>query len=205
MNSPMKVQVGAPDALWPASFLIEAGRIRDALGSNVSELHHIGSTAITGIFAKPIIDILLVVHNLHLLDDTSTNLSSLGYEAMGEFGIPGRRYFRKDSNDGTRTHQVHSFLRGSPDVERHLAFRDYMNAHPASAQSYSALKKTLAEAHPNSIDAYMDGKDSFIKVHEIRALAWKRRASIGKSSIDLAPCGFEPDHSLSGNVKHRAP
>jgi GrpB-like predicted nucleotidyltransferase (UPF0157 family) len=175
----MKVQVVAPDSMWPASFLVEAERIRDTLGSNVSELHHIGSTAIAGIFAKPIIDMLLVVHNLQLLDDTSTDLTRLGYEAMGEFGIPGRRYFRKNSNDGTRTHQVHSFLRGSPDIERHLAFRDYMNAHPASAQSYSSLKKRLAEAHPNAIDAYVEGKNSFIKEHELKALAWRRLTASG--------------------------
>jgi GrpB-like predicted nucleotidyltransferase (UPF0157 family) len=172
----MKVQVVAPDATWPASFMFEAGRIRDALEGNVTDLHHIGSTAIMGIFANPIIDMLLVVHNLQLLDDSSPALIRLGYEAMGEFGIPGRRYFRRNSSEGTRTHQVHSFLVGSADVERHLAFRDYMNAHASAAQSYSFLKRTLAAAHPNAIDAYMDGKDSFVKEHELKALAWRRHA-----------------------------
>ncbi|HEY6618497.1 MAG TPA: GrpB family protein [Steroidobacteraceae bacterium] len=171
----MRVQVVAPDSTWPASYIGEAMRLRDTLGSNVLEVHHIGSTAILGIFAKPIIDILLVVQDLQLLDDSTPALGKLGYEGLGEFGIPGRRYFRKNSPDGSRTHQIHSFLLGSVDAERHLAFRDYMNAHPAAAQEYSSLKKSLAAAHPDAIDAYMDGKDCFIKAHELKALAWWRK------------------------------
>ena len=173
----MTVQVVAPDPMWPTSFSFEADRIRDALGDNVTNLHHIGSTAITGIFAKPIIDMLLVVHNLQLLDAKSTNLSLLGYEVMGEFGIPGRRYFRRSSSEGIRTHHVHAFQRGSSHIERHLAFRDYMNAHPALAQLYSSLKRSLAEAHPNAMDAYIEGKDAFIKEHELNAVSWKRRTT----------------------------
>ena len=71
-----------------------------------------------------------------------------------------------------RTHQVHVFEFGSPDVTRHLAFRDYMRAHDQEALRYSALKIALARAHPNDIDAYMDGKDALIKDVERKALAW---------------------------------
>ncbi len=62
-------------------------------------------------------------------------MEALAYEVMGEFGIPGRRFFRKE-NAGTRTHHVHIFTARSPKVERHLAFRDYMIAHPEDAQKY---------------------------------------------------------------------
>ena len=100
-------------------------------------------------------------------------MESLGYEAMGEYGIPGRRYFRKDNQEGIRTHNIHAFEAGSAEVERHLAFRDYMIAHPEAAQRYSELKRRLAEEHPQSMDGYIDGKDGFIKEMDRRAARWR--------------------------------
>jgi GrpB-like predicted nucleotidyltransferase (UPF0157 family) len=141
----------------------------------VASLHHIGSTAIPGIFAKPIIDILLEVDDIIRLDVQRAAMEQLGYEAMGEFGIPGRRYFRRDNASDIRTHQVHAFQSGSPEIERHLAFRDYMNAHPEAAQAYSLLKQRLAGEHPDDMEAYMDGKDPFIKEHLAQAIAWQRK------------------------------
>lgn len=176
----MRVRVVSPRPEWPAEFELEAGRIRSALEGGEFLIHHIGSTAIHGIFAKPIIDILLVVQDgLSSLDSRVSAMPSLGYEAMGEFGIVGRRYFRKNSRSGVRTHQVHAFEQGSADVERHLAFRDYMNAHPEAAQAYSSLKQRLAHEFPNDIEAYMDGKDAFIKQHERLALSWQSSGSRG--------------------------
>jgi GrpB-like predicted nucleotidyltransferase (UPF0157 family) len=92
---------------------------------------------------------------------------------MGEFGIPGRRYFRKSDAAGIRTHHVHTFQVGSPEIERHLVFRDYMIAHPDDAQNYSELKHLLAKQYPNDIDGYMDGKDEFIKEMDRKAAAWR--------------------------------
>lgn len=170
----MKVHVVPYDPSWSAGFTAEAECIRSTLGALAVAVHHIGSTAIPGIFAKPVIDILLEVYDLQALDAQSSALAALGYEAKGEFGIPGRRYFRKDSGAGVRTHQIHAFERGSADSERHLAFRDYMIDHPASAQSYSMLKQQLPESHPGDVESYMDGKDPFIKEHEEKAIAWRR-------------------------------
>jgi GrpB-like predicted nucleotidyltransferase (UPF0157 family) len=172
----MRVLVAAPNIAWPAEFQAEVERIREALGKGVVDIHHIGSTAIPGIFAKPVIDMLLVASSLPFLDDSASSMMRLGYEAMGEFGIPGRRYFRKDSADGVRTHQVHAFQIGSADIERHLAFRDYMRSHPAAAASYSELKRQLAAQHPDDLSANMNGKDAFVKEHEARALLWVRLA-----------------------------
>ena len=172
----MKVHVAPYDPSWPTQFTTEAECIRAALGGVAVAVHHIGSTAIPEIFAKPIIDILLEVDDIQTLDAFSSALADLGYEAKGEFGIPGRRYFRKESSEGVRTHQIHAFERGSPASERHLAFRDYMIGQPTIAQSYSLLKKRLAASHPDDIEAYMDGKDSFIKEHEGKAIIWKNKA-----------------------------
>ncbi|MGB4487112.1 MAG: GrpB family protein [Pseudomonas veronii] len=151
---------------------MEAVRIAAALGPAALHVHHIGSTAVPHTRAKPVIDILLEVGSLKALDRDTQLLEALGYEAMGEFGIPGRRYFRLDDASGKRTHQVHAFETGTPDVLRHLAFRDYMRAHPALAAEYGELKSCLAKRHQQDMAAYIAGKDGFIKEHERRALAW---------------------------------
>lgn len=168
----MKVQVVPPDPTWKEQFDAEAKRIRQALGDAFVRIHHIGSTSIPNIYAKPVIDILLEVADIEKLDERSAALASLGYEAKGEFGIPGRRYFRKHTESGVRTHHIHAFESFCEGFIRHLAFRDYMIAHPEIAQAYSDLKRRLASAFPDDIEAYMDGKDSFVKEHEQLALRW---------------------------------
>ncbi|MFN0075561.1 MAG: GrpB family protein [Prosthecobacter sp.] len=168
----MRYQVVPHDPVWKQQYAREAELITSALNDMAAKLHHIGSTAISDIAAKPIIDILIEIDDLRELDARSSAMEQLGYEAMGEFGIPGRRYFRKNDAFGIRTHQIHAFETGSPGALRHLAFRGYMIAHPAAAQAYGALKERLAQQHPDDFEAYMDGKDAFIKEHEAKALAW---------------------------------
>ena len=168
----MDVRVVPYDPDWPAAFAVEAECIRSALRDVPVEVHHIGSTAIPEIFAKPIIDILLVVPSLELLDSQVPSMEALGYESLGEFGIVGRRYFRKTTTTGVRTHQVHAFEAGSTGARRHLAFRDYMRSHPEAAQEYSLLKQRLATEFPQSMQDYIDGKDAFVKHHESLALEW---------------------------------
>jgi GrpB-like predicted nucleotidyltransferase (UPF0157 family) len=116
---------------------------------------------------------LVEVKDITELDRQGSALELLGYEVKGEFGIPGRRYFRKDDQEGNRTHQVHVYESGSAELERHLAFRDYMIAHPEDAQKYSELKRKLAEEYSHSINGYMDGKDGFIKEMDRRAAKWR--------------------------------
>jgi GrpB-like predicted nucleotidyltransferase (UPF0157 family) len=169
----MEVRVVSPDPTWVESFSSEADLLRSALNDLEVEVHHIGSTSIQGIYAKPIIDILLVVRKLEDMDSRAKVMEALGYEAKGEFGIPARRYFRKDSSEGIRTYQVHAFERNSAGARRHLAFRDYMNAHDRAAEAYSSLKQRLARDFPFDVQAYMDGKDAFIKQHEALAIAWR--------------------------------
>ena len=168
-----KVEVVPHDPRWRDAFAAEAGRVASALGENVVAVHHIGSTAIPDIHAKPVVDLLVEVRDLTEVDGRSPAMESLGYESLGEYGIHGRRYFRKDDREGVRTHNVHAFEAGSAEAERHLAFRDYMLAHPAEARRYSDLKRRLAKKHPQSFDAYMDGKDGFIKEVDRRAALWR--------------------------------
>jgi GrpB-like predicted nucleotidyltransferase (UPF0157 family) len=169
-----RVFVAPHDPRWADEFDREASVVAGAMGDVVQVIHHIGSTAIPGICAKPIIDMLAVVSDLSVLDERTARMEALGYEALGEFGITGRRYFRKDDRNGNRTHQVHAFQAGSPQIERHLAFRDFMRAHPGCALEYDVLKRRLAELHPADISSYTDGKDEFIRDVDARAAAWRR-------------------------------
>ena len=159
----MKIYMVPHDPNWRQLFQQEAEQLTATLGSNVAAVHHIGSTAIPTIYAKPVLDILLVVRDRAALDEKQPRMEGLGYVALGEFGIAGRRYFRRDDLLGERTHQVHAFENDFPQIKRHLAFRDYMIDRPETAQEYSDLKRELAAKHLEDIELYMDGKDEFIK------------------------------------------
>jgi GrpB-like predicted nucleotidyltransferase (UPF0157 family) len=167
-----RVEVVPHSPGWAAEFRAEADRLTAVLGDEVVAVHHVGSTAIPGISAKPIIDILLAVREVERLDDLSPEMAALGYEARGEFGLPGRRFFIKET-DGRRTHHIHAYTVGNPELERHLAFRDYMISHPENAEAYGRLKENLAQ-EATDFEGYMDGKDAFIKEMEKKALAWIR-------------------------------
>jgi GrpB-like predicted nucleotidyltransferase (UPF0157 family) len=180
------------DPQWAEQFASEAALICAPLQGVVIELHHIGSTAIAGIAAKPIIDLLAVVTSHEALDRVSSSLEPLGYESKGEFGIPERRYFRKDSTAGIRTHHLHAFATGSREIERHLNFRDYLRAHPAEAREYEALKLRLAVRSLGDGHVYTDGKADFVREMDRRAAAWRR---------DLpAPCHPAGAQRLSGST-----
>jgi GrpB-like predicted nucleotidyltransferase (UPF0157 family) len=162
-------------ATWAAAFECEAAAVLDALSDLSIELHHIGSTAIPGLVAKPVIDMLGIVPAVEALDVRAHRLAVLGYEALGEFGIPGRRYFRKNAPDGVRTHQLHAFAVGSPEIQRHLDFRDYLRGFPTEAAAYAALKQGLAGRCGSDMHAYSDGKAAFIRAVERRAAVWRQR------------------------------
>ena len=168
-----RVEVVAYHAVWPERFEQEAHDLAVVFGRTLVSIHHFGSTSIPGISAKPIIDILVTVTNILAVDGLNDRLAEMGYIAVGEYGIPGRRFFYKGTYD-LRTHHLHAYQVGSPHVLRHLAFRDYMRAHPDTARAYSRLKERLAGQYPEDMDSYIAGKDHFIKEQEQRALEWYR-------------------------------
>src|SRR5579875_4114236 len=130
----MKVEVVPHNSEWAQKFQHEADELNKIFGQNLIEIHHIGSTSVPGLPAKPIIDIMPVVRRIEQVDVCNAQMEAFGYECMGEFGIPGRRYFRKGGDN--RTHQVHVFEYGDANVVRHLAFREYLKVHPEDAQTY---------------------------------------------------------------------
>jgi GrpB-like predicted nucleotidyltransferase (UPF0157 family) len=177
-----QVSVAPYNPTWPTEFARESASIAAALGDLHVAIHHIGSTSIPGMDAKPIIDIIAVVTNIDEVDGRNAHLQALGYVPMGEFGIPARRFFRKDNSAGHRTHHIHAFQRGSPQIDRHLAFRDFMIAHPDYAQQYATLKRRLAAAYPTDIEAYMDGKDEFIQQIDAQAAIWRQSRDISSGA-----------------------
>ena len=159
---------------WVSDFCQEKAKLQSLLTpSNVVSVHHIGSTSVEGLCAKPIIDILIEVKSLEKLDDDDHLMQSLGYEVKGEYGISGRRYYQKGGSQ--RSHQVHAFLASSPEAKRHIAFRDYLIRFPDIAMLYGMLKREGAAVCNNDIDVYCNYKDNFIKEHETKAVHWKYR------------------------------
>jgi GrpB-like predicted nucleotidyltransferase (UPF0157 family) len=173
-----KVEVVPHNSNWHSLFEIESKKIIIALGENVIAIHHIGSTSICTIYAKPIIDILIEVSSIAKVDERNPMMQTLGYQCMGEFGIKDRRFFRKDNAAGIRTHHIHTFEVNSAQILRHISFRDYLNAHPKDALKYSILKQSLAKQYPFDIEQYMDGKAGLIQDIDCQAVKWKERQSI---------------------------
>ena len=170
-----KITVVPYDGEWLESFRDEAQNIRDIFGEEIIEIYHIGSTAIPGMSAKPIVDVMPVVKNIDVIDGFNAVMREKDYLPRGEYGLPGRRYFIK-GNEQFRTHHIHIFQKGHPDIERHLAFRDYLYVYPGKAKEYQALKLRLVEKYKGNKKAYNNGKNAFIKKIEREAIQWKRNA-----------------------------
>jgi GrpB-like predicted nucleotidyltransferase (UPF0157 family) len=164
-----RVRLVPHDSSWAAEFEREVAVVRACLGPIVACVHHIGSTAIPGIHAKPIIDMLVEVTDLDRVDGRSDAMAAAAYEAMGSYGIDGRRYFRKQNARGERTHHVHVYAANTDQVRRHVEFRDLLRADPALALQYSKLKRRLARDHSDDSRAYADGKAAFIARAEMLA------------------------------------
>jgi len=155
---------------WPLMYKRESSTIKDLLGSEIIDIYHIGSTSIPGSDAKPIIDILIAVKSVDVIDKLEFKMIGLKYRPMGEFGIKGRRFFIKGT-DEERTHHVHVFQGGDPEIKRHLHFRDYLTKHPEEIAKYGQLKRKLAKKYKNNIDRYTKGKSAFIaRVNKITCL-----------------------------------
>ncbi len=170
---PMRnIRVVAYDPSWPAAFEREAALLAEIFAGDLVTIHHIGSTAVTGLSAKPVIDMLPLVRDIRRVDLFHSAMAQAGYQSWGEYGIPGRRFFTK-GGDEHRTHNVHIFEAGNQEVVRHLDFRDYLRADPVVAQQYAQLKAALARQFPDDMTAYNNGKDAFIKQMEQRARVWR--------------------------------
>jgi GrpB-like predicted nucleotidyltransferase (UPF0157 family) len=177
-----RIRVVSPDERWPDRFAAESAALASAFGGRATEIHHVGSTSIPGLPAKPIIDILVVVDDIGQVDVLNPVLIALGYEPQGEYGIPGRRFFTK-GGDVKRSHQVHVFQHDHPEVSAMLDFRDYLRSHPSQAAEYGRLKERVAVLCGDDIRAYNAGKDAFVKELIRQARIWRQETGTAPESM----------------------
>ncbi|MGE8203267.1 GrpB family protein [Heyndrickxia sp. NPDC080065] len=164
------VEVTPYNEQWVSLFEEEAEKLKKVFGPEIIHIHHIGSTSVKGLKAKPIIDIMPVVKNISLIDKFNKEMEALGYEPKGENGISGRRYFKKGGD--SRTHHIHIYEFKNPHIKRHLAFRDYLRAHPDAVKKYGNLKEVLSNRYPFDIQSYIKGKEHLAIEIEQKAMAW---------------------------------
>ena len=173
MLPPIHVELKPHDPQWIEDALAESRVLGAALGAVLLTVHHIGSTAIPGIHAKPVLDLMPVVTDLPALDRCRAAIEALGYDWRGEWGLPGRRYCTKSHPvTGRRMVQMHCYADGSSEIARHLAFRDYLRHAPRIAAAYDREKERCRCLHPDDSHAYSDCKDVWINAVEALALAW---------------------------------
>lgn len=147
------------DPSWPDVFEAEANKLRSGLGSAVVDVHHIGSTAVPGMAAKPIIDILVVVRDIVDAPLVMKAMESSGFTCYGDFGVPGRKFYRRE---GIPPLHVHLFSDGHPSIERDLNFRDILRRETRIANEYAEVKIELVGKFHGDRPSYSRAKEEFI-------------------------------------------
>jgi GrpB-like predicted nucleotidyltransferase (UPF0157 family) len=155
------LQVVPYDERWPARFEELRSRLENALGALSARIEHVGSTAVPGLAAKPKIDVDIVVRSREELPAAIARLAEIGFGHQGDLGIPGREVFR--GPDGGDTYHVYVCVDGAQPLREHLAFRDYLRAHPETAEEYGRLKRDLAARLRSDRDAYTRAKTTFVE------------------------------------------
>ena len=165
MTSPLGLESGVVrlveyDARWPALYEAEADRLLAAVAPLPLVLEHTGSTAVPGLSAKPVLDILAGYRDPGLLAEYIARLTAAGYVHRGEQDIPGREFFRRGH---PRAYHLHLTREGSGFWHDHLGFRSCLRADPTLRDAYDRLKRGLAERHPTDREAYILGKAPFVR------------------------------------------
>ena len=158
---------------WPARAADELRRLEQALGAVAARLEHVGSTAVPGLAAKPILDLQLSVGAIEPRARYVEPLQRLGYLFVPAPEAPDYHFFAKPP-ERPRTHHLHVCAVGSDHEFRHLAVRDFLRSHADEAARYAALKRDVAERHPQDRLAYIEGKEDYVTDLEARALEWAR-------------------------------
>ena len=174
MNYLSKIEIVSHDKRWNQIFDQESIQIRNVLGKHIQAIYHIGSTAIPNMPAKPIIDMMLACDNLHDIDVITEKLTMLGYGMMRRQIIPHCSFITHKQLDNV-AFNLHLHERGSPQICRHVNFRDYLTHHPGLAQNYAKLKENLAVTFANDRMSYVLGKDKLVQAIDAKAKRWQER------------------------------
>ena len=185
------IEIVKYDPNWIRAFEEEAIVLAAVFGNRLLEIHHVGSTAVPGLHAKPIIDILTILDDTADINSFNHAMEGIGYRVRGECldapvpGTPGRFYFSKDTN-GIRSHHVHVCAQAHQEICDKLALRDYLRNHRDVAAAYEDLKRRAAAAHRFNNIGYMRAKDVFVKSILLDARRWyeARRQMDSPTSLD---------------------
>lgn len=158
------------DPEWPALFERELALLEDAFAGADAVVEHVGSTAVPGLAAKPIVDIMLGVLDLAEVESRIDALAERGYHYVPEYEaqLPERRYFRKP-HDRPRRYHLHAVVREGDFWRRHLIFRDHLRRHAEVAVAYGVLKRRLAAKYGADRHAYAEAKSPFIEATLVAA------------------------------------
>ena len=181
------VEIAPYNSAWPQAYEMYADELTAVFGQNLIAIYHVGSTAVPGLPAKPIIDIMPIVQSIDKVDKLTDKMAEIGYVAKGDNGINGRRYFRKGSDEHHLAH-VHTYEPSNLEVSRHLQFRDYLRAHPAARNAYAELKQGLAQQYRENTVAYTEAKTPFIRsVERIARHWWLQSYGLTTPRLQLIP------------------
>lgn len=167
------VQLVPSHSQWAKAFLEEFSRLADALSGIACEIEHIGSTAVPGLAAKPIIDIAAGVPDDAWANVAISAIQAIGYEYRGDAGADGGHVLVRESTPLVRTHHVHVVRLVSSEWGAYLLFRDHLRQSDEAREAYSAEKQALSERYPNDHRAYTKAKDDIVR----RLLAEARRST----------------------------
>ena len=137
--------------------------LQDALGKLALRIEHVGSTSVHGLSAKPIIDIDVVIKDYSVFNAVVLKLQDLGYRHEGDLGIAGREAFKYDGKEHLQKHHLYVCPADSPELKRHISFRDYLRSHPDAVREYGRIKEEGAVLYPEDIDGYIEYKSPFIE------------------------------------------
>ena len=165
------VRIVEYDTAWPAMAVAEMALVEDALGSLVTRVDHVGSTAVPGMAAKPIVDLQASVVAISPVEPYAQPLEEVGYLFAPDPDSPDFHFFGKPAAR-PRTFHLHICVAGGEDERRHLAVRDYLRAHPEEARGYGEVKRRLVASRPGDRLAYIEGKAEYVADLERRALDW---------------------------------
>ena len=151
------------DEQWKRDFIMIKDELTSVLRQLALRIEHVGSTSVQGLSAKPIIDIDVVIKDYNVFEEVVSVLGTIGYRHEGDLGIAGREAFKYDCKDHLRKHHLYVCPENSPELKRHIVFRDYLRTHLDAMREYSRIKEEGAERYPDDMERYIAHKSPFIE------------------------------------------
>ena len=176
MSTPIVIEDYDPH--WQEQFEVLRAQIAAVLRPLAAAIEHVGSTAVPGIAAKPIIDVDVLLRSAADLPEAITRLATLGYQHRGDLEVPGREAFRPPPNDVA--HHLYVCVPECLEYARHITFRNHLRMHPEDARAYERLKRALAVEFRNDREAYNQAKTEFVEKVLRRAATMEHSVPAGR-------------------------